>query len=374
MLFRYSWLTLLFALALALAACANRSAALPPPEYWPTNGWRDADPAAHDIDSAALAAIDAGALSYLDSLIVIRDGYIVYERYFNGYDATTIHDIASVTKSWTSALVGIARERGDVTNLDAPLPDLLPGYFAAGAHGDKRAITLRHLLMMRSGIEYDENRLDRGEYGGPELLQQDVTEIALGFPMAHTPGEAWNYSTLDSQLISAVIGEATGVPMHAYAEQHLFAPLGIRDYEWLTDGIGTTIGGQNLSMTPRDMAKLGLLYLHNGAWEGRQVVPATWVRESTTPQNEAFYVPTGQVEPIGFYGYQWWLWEDSWYNGMSEGINAMGYAGQNILILPRLNMLIVTTAALPAPDQEEPQRAGIYKLMIEQILPAVRSR
>lgn len=374
MLFRYSWLTLLFTLALALAACTNRPAAVPPPEYWPTDGWRGADPAEHDIDANALAAIDAGALAYLDSLIVIRDGYIVYERYFNGYDAATPHNIASVTKSWTSTLVGIARERGDITNLDAPLPELLPDYFAAGAHGDKRAISLRHLLMMRSGIEYDENRLNRGEYGGLELLQQDVTEVALGFPMAFTPGEAWNYSTLDSQLISAVMRQATGMPLHAYAEQHLFAPLGVHEYEWLVDGAGTTIGGQDLSLTPRDMAKLGLLYLHNGNWDGRQVVPAAWVRESTTPQNEALYVLTGKRETIEFYGYHWWLWDERWYRGMSEGINAMGYAGQQVLILPRLNLIIVTTAAFPPPDQEEPQRAGIYKLMIEQILPAVRSR
>ncbi|HMO58235.1 MAG TPA: serine hydrolase [Roseiflexaceae bacterium] len=366
-------LLLLGILTLVLAACANAPAAPAPPAYWPTAGWRSAAPAAHGIDSTRLAALDAAAaaLPYLDGLVIVRNGYIVYEYYANDHRADTLHDVASVTKSWTSALVGIARAQGKLPDLDTTLPDLLPTYFAAGAYPDKRAITLRHLLMMRSGIEYDEMKLDSGEYGGPELLEQDTTQVALSFPMAFTPGEAWNYSTLDTQLISAVMQQATGTPLHTFAKEHLFAPLGISNYQWLTDGAGTTIGGQNLSLTPRDMAKLGLLYLHGGKWEGRQLVPADWVRESTMPQGEAYYVPTGQVERIAFYGYHWWLWEDSWYDGMSNGVHAMGYAGQSVLILPRLNMIIVTTAELPSPDQEEPQRAGIHTLIVEQILPAI---
>jgi CubicO group peptidase (beta-lactamase class C family) len=367
---------LLFTLALVLTACTSAPPAPAPPTYWPTDGWRSADPASHGIDPTRLAAVDtaAAALPYLDGLVIIRNGYVVYEYYGNDHNADTLHDIASVTKSWTSALLGIARAQGKLSNLDTTLPELLPAYFADGAYPDKRSITLRHLLMMRSGIEYDETKLDSGEYGGPELLEQDTTQVALNFPMAFTPGEAWNYSTLDTQLISAVMQQATGMPLHAFAEEQLFAPLGISNYQWLTDGNGTTIGGQNLSLTPRDMAKLGLLYLHGGVWEGRQLVPADWVRESTTPQGEAHYVPTGQVEPIAFYGYQWWLWEDSWYEGMSNGIHAMGYAGQNVLILPRLNMIIVTTAELGPPDQEEPQRAGLHKLIVEQILPAIQTR
>lgn len=367
---------LLIVLLFLLAACTNGFAARPLPDYWPTYGWRSADPAAHGLDAARLAEVDAtvATLPYLDSLIIIRDGYIVYERYFNGYDVATPHNSASVTKSWTSALVGIAQEQGAVPDLDKALPELLPTYFAGDANVDKRSITLRHLLMMRSGIEYDENRLNSGDYGGAELLEQDTTRVALEFPMAFAPGEAWNYSTLDSQLISAAMGQATGVPLHTFAEDQLFTPLGIDVVAWRVDGVGTTIGGQDLSMTPRDMAKLGLLYLHGGVWEGRPVVPAAWVRESTQPQNNAFHVSTGKVEPIRFYGYHWWLWEDSWYNGMSHAIHAMGYAGQNIVILPRLNMIIVTTAVLSAPDQEEPQRAGIHRLITEQILPAVQLR
>jgi CubicO group peptidase (beta-lactamase class C family) len=369
-------LALLLYAALLLMACAGGPAAPPLPDYWPTAGWRSAAPEAHGLDPAALAALDDAAPPYLDGLLIIRDGSIVYERYFNGHDADTLHDIASVTKSWTSALVGIAQSQGHLTNLDATLPELLPSYFAGEMHADKRAITLRHLLTMRSGLAFDEQTLNSGGYGDPaELLAGDVTAIALDFPVAHPPGSAWNYSTLDTQLIAAVMREATGAPLSAFAEEQLFAPMGVGPTEWLADATGGTIGGQNLRMTPRDMAKLGLLYLHGGLWEGRQLVPAAWVRESTTPQGEALYVPTGKVEPIRFYGYHWWLWEETWYNGLSEGTHAMGYAGQSVLILPRLNMVIVTTANLAVPpEQEEAQRAGLHALIVDHILPAVRSR
>jgi CubicO group peptidase (beta-lactamase class C family) len=367
---------LLLCAALLLAACADGPPMPAQPDYWPTAGWRSAAPEAHGLDPGALAALDGAAPPYLDGLLVIRDGYIVYERYANGHDADTLHDIASVTKSWTSALVGIARGQGRLAELDAPLPELLPAYFAGDGHADKRAITLRHLLMMRSGIAFDEHTLNSGGYGDPaELLAGDLTALALDFPVAHPPGTAWNYSTLDTQLVASVMREATGAPLSAFAEAQLFAPLGVGPTDWLADATGGTVGGQNLRMTPRDMAKLGLLYLHGGVWEGRQLIPAAWVRESTTPQGEALYVPTGKVEPIRFYGYHWWLWEESWYDGLSEGLHAMGYAGQSVLILPRLNMVIVTTANLAiAPEQEESQRAGLHALIVEHILPAVRPR
>jgi CubicO group peptidase (beta-lactamase class C family) len=243
-------------------------------------------------------------------------------------------------------------------------------------HADKQAITLRHLLMMRSGIAFDQNIFNNDGYGDPaEFLGGDLIALALEFPLAYPPGEAWNYSTLDTQLVAAVLREATGVPLHTFAEEQLFRPLGVGPTEWLADATGGTIGGQDLRMTPRDMAKLGLLYLHDGVWEGRQLVPAAWVRASTSPQGEGRYVPTGEVEPIRFYGYQWWLWDASWYNGLSEGIHAMGYAGQSVLILPRLNMVIVTTATLAVPpEQEEAQRAGLHTLIVDHLLPAIRLR
>jgi CubicO group peptidase (beta-lactamase class C family) len=297
----------------------------------------------------------------------------VYESYFNGYDADMLHDIASVTKSWTSALVGIAQAQGALTDLDAALPTLLPDYFVDDLYADKREITLRDLLMMRSGIEYDEYLLDSGDYGSPEdLLNSDLTTLALAFPVAYPSGEAWNYSTLDTQLISAIVQHAVGQPLSEFIVPNLFEPMGIEAFEWLTI-LGTTVGGQNLSMTPRDMAKLGLLYMHNGLWDGEQIVPSEWVEQSLTPQNtEAFYPPTDQNEIIEWYAYQWWTWKPDWNYGY-RSFQAKGYAGQQVYVFPELNLIIVTTANLDDvdPDTAGQQEAGIGQIVTEIIFPAL---
>jgi CubicO group peptidase (beta-lactamase class C family) len=346
------------------------------PDYWPTQDWRTASPTDHGFDPAALDTIPAfveSNLPYLDSLLIIRHGYIVYESYYNDHDADTLHDIASVTKSWTSALVGIAQGQGHLTDLDATLPTLLPDYFSGDAHADKRDITLRHLLMMRSGIEYDDDTLNTGGYGSPEeLLSRDLTALALDFPMAYAPGETWNYSTLDSQLISAIVQQATGQPLHELIGLTLFEPLGITEFEWLTSESGQTMGGGGLQITPRSMAKLGLLYLHNGLWDDEQIVPAEWVAQSLTPQAEAFYPPTDQNEIIEWYGYHWWLWKGEWFYGFRT-FQANGYGGQQVMVFPELDMILVTTANLTdiLPDAATEQERGIGELILDIIFPAL---
>jgi CubicO group peptidase (beta-lactamase class C family) len=370
--------TLVLLASLVAVACgAATQAAAKPPVYWPTAAWREASPADHGVDAGQLDRIPAraaDALPYLDSLLIVRDGYLIYEAYFNGHDAETLHDLASVTKSWTSAIVGVAQADGYMTDLDASLAELLPDYFADGRHADKAGITVRHLLQMRSGLEWDEDTLDTGGYGEPdELLARDVVEWLLSFPMTHAPGTAWNYNTGNTQLVSAAFQRATGRSLEAFAAERLFAPLGIQHYDWLADESGVTIGGQSLRLTPRDTAKLGLLYLEAGQWEGQQLVPAGWVTQSTSPQDSAFYVPTQETLPIDFYGLHWWLWHDGWFNSRSHAIAAQGYGGQDVLILPRLNLIIVTTAEMAvSPDQAHEQRRGIYELILNVILPAVQ--
>lgn len=350
--------------------------AVSPPDYWPTQDWRAADPADHGLDAATLDTIPAfveSNLPYLDSLLIIRYGYVVYESYYNGYDADTLHDIASVTKSWTSVLVGIAQAQGHLTDLDATLPTLLPDYFADDAHADKRDITLRHLLMMRSGVEYEDNLLNTGGYGSPEeMLSRDLTALALDFPMAYAPGEAWNYSTLDSQLISAIVQQATGQPLHEFVVPNLFEPLGITNFEWVRSAMGQTMGGGGLQLTPRSMAKLGLLYLHNGLWDGEQIVPAEWVAQSLTPQGEAFYPPTDQNEIIEWYGYHWWTWKGDWFYGFRT-FQANGYGGQQVMVFPELDLILVTTANLTdvLPDAATEQEREIGRIVLEFIFPAL---
>lgn len=370
----------LFAITLSamlfVCACSPGRPSGQLPNYWPTEGWRIDAPSNHGFDESKLEAIAKEveqSLPFLDGLIIIRDGYIVCESYFNGYESDTLHDIASVTKSWTSALVGMAQDRGELTNLDEPIGELLPEYFVDGTHDDKRGITLEHLLTMRSGIEFDESVFEMRGYGGDELLEGDVTKFALEFPMAYEPGSTWNYSTIDTQLTSAIFEQGMGEPLASFASHNLFTSMGIDQFEWLADGTGTTIGGTQLSMTPRDMAKLGLLYLHNGLWDGEQIIPSEWVQLSLMPQGESYFEPTGQVEQIEWYGHYWYTWKPEWFLG-HRAFQAKGYAGQQVLVLPELNMIIVTTANIDGVDSNsaEDQESAIYSsLIIDLIFPSL---
>ena len=357
--------------------CSAKSPIIEAPEYWPSAAWRIDEPGNRGIDASMLKAATERIpedLPAIDSLLIIRDGYMVHESYYNGYDETTIHDVRSVTKSWTSALIGVAQADGKLTDLDTPLPELLPDHFANGQHEDKREITLAHLLAMRSGIDFDDETLYAGGYGSyDELFELDLTDFALDFPMAYEPGAAWNYSTLDSQLISAIFEQATGKSLEAFAADRLFEPLGIKDYAWQADVTGTSIGGGGLYLAPRDMAKLGFLYLHQGQWDGEQIVPSDWVERSLTPQNtEAIYVPSGQTEVPEWYGYHWWTWKGDWFYGYPAFV-ANGFAGQRIYVFPGLNLIVVTTANLDSVSLEQVnnQEEEIDIFVNETILPTL---
>ncbi len=368
---------ILFVTSLLLVGCQSPSSSEAElPDYWPTEGWRTDAPANRGLDENALASLTESLdnqLPYLDSLLIIRNGYLVYEQYRNGYTPTSLHDIASVTKSWTSALVGMAQTEGNLSDLDAPLPELLPDYFVGGAHADKTDITLRHLLMMRSGLEFDEAILDTGGYGGEEVLEKDTTAFALDFPMAYPAGEAWNYGTINTQLISAIFQEAMGESLASFAAANLFAPLGITEFDWLADESGITIGGQNLSMAPSDMAKLGLLYLHGGRWDGEQLIPAEWVARSLTPQGDvATFGPTGEEDTIEWYGYHWWIWKPDWFQGY-RSFHARGYGGQWVLVFPELDLIVVTTTTTDGvdPTAADEQEAAVGEMINDQILPTL---
>ncbi|MCB0036560.1 MAG: serine hydrolase, partial [Anaerolineales bacterium] len=329
-----------------------------------------------NIDAALLDAATEqipDELPALDSLIIIRDGYVVHESYYNGYDKTTIHDVRSVTKSWTSALIGMAQANGQLTELDTPLSKLLPAYFADGQHADKRDITLADLLAMRSGIDFDDETLYAGGYGSfDELLERNLTDFAFSFPMAYEPGTAWRYSTLDSQLISVVFEQAMGESLEAFAAEQLFKPLGIKDYAWQADSMGTSVGGGGLFLAPRDMAKLGFLYLHQGQWDEEQIIPSEWIELSLTPQNtEAIYVPSGQSEVIEWYGYHWWTWKGDWFYGYRAFV-ANGFGGQRVFVFPGLNLIVVTTAnPNVSPEMVGVQEEEIDKFINEVILPTL---
>ena len=232
-------------------------------DYWPTDGWRTASPGDHGLDAAMLDAAQAYLdehVPHIESLLIVRGGYLVYEHYRLGVDPAALHNVKSMAKSFTSALAGIAIGAGDLESDREPIGSLLPEVFATVHERAKRDITVRDLLTMRSGLEWQEY--------GPSAVQMtaspDWVRFVLERPLIHPPGTHFNYSTGDAQLLAAVLQQATGMTLLDYADLYLFRPLGITQRRWPADPQGITIGGAELALTPRDMAKFGYLVSQPG--------------------------------------------------------------------------------------------------------------
>jgi len=295
--------------------------------------WETASPESQGLDPERLArGIErVEALSGARSLLVVRNGRIVAERSFAGSDLNRRpHDIKSASKSLLSALVGIALEAGWIDGLDATVADLLPGY-AEGLPPEKRRISLADVLAMSAGLASTS-----GEHYGAWVSNGDWTRAALARPLTAEPGTEFTYSTGSSHLVSAILTEATGKSVLELAREHLTGPVGIAIHSWQRSPEGYYFGGNSFQTTPRDLARLGQLYLEEGRWNGRQVVPASWVAESTTRHAE------GWPHRYGAYGYLWWLPpDDPW-----DSYAAVGYGGQFLYVVPELRMLLVMTSTL----------------------------
>jgi CubicO group peptidase (beta-lactamase class C family) len=318
---------------LAVTALVLRGAKGPAaPAYWPTTGWRSSTPEAQGIDSVLLAdALLAWRQQnvQIHSLLVIRNGYVVADATFYPYDGQTIHDVASVTKSLMTTLIGIAVDQGKL-DLDDKLVSFFPDRTIANLDARKGAITVRHLISMTSGLQCIRDGME-----GSTIIEMerspDFVQFALDLPVAYEPGSQFVYCSTAISLLSPILQQATGMTTLAFAQQYLFEPLGIRDVLWETDPQGYTRGWGDLSLHPHDMAKLGLLFLQGGRWEDKQIVSRGWVKEASAAQSET----PSEEDP---YGYGWWLAPDL------EGVyRADGRNGQYIYILPGWNMLLVTT-------------------------------
>lgn len=335
---------------------------LPPAStYWPTEGWRTSTPEQQGMDSELLVKMfdhikqeDAN----IHSVLIIRNGYIVAEAYFYPLRQDIKHKIHSCTKSFTSALVGIAIHEGYIDGVDHRVLDFFPERTVANSDPRKQAMTLEHLLTMTSGLDWPELSVS---YSSPTNVNEQMTQsqdwvqFVLDRPMVEEPGTAFNYNTGGSHLLSAIIHETTGMNALSFAQARLFEPLGISDVSWSSDPDGVSYGGDGILMTPRDMAKFGYLYLKGGVWDGQQIVPADWVEASATKHVETV------VNIIPYYGYQWWVHNDDTYA-------AFGYGGQYILVIPDLEMVVAFTGGLQRVD------FGLPQLLVDNfIIPAAKS-
>lgn len=276
---------------------------------------------------AMFAAIEAQALN-VDGVVVVRNGYIITESYYAPTTQQTGHRQYSCTKSFISALVGMAIAKGYLAGVDQPVLASFPNQTFANPDSRKDAITLEHLLTMSAGLNWVE---------GDDVYRQmwqsgDWVKFVLDRRMVADPGADFNYSSGVSHVLSGLVRQSTGKLTQDFAQEHLFTPLGIAQPHWDEDADGLAIGGWGLVLTPREMAKLGFLYLHGGMWDGRQVVPAEWVKTSTTA-----HIKTGDDLD---YGYQWWVYPKS------DAYAALGRDGQIIFVAPEANLVAVFTAQI----------------------------
>jgi len=315
------------------------------------------------MDRAVLTSLDAelasGRQGYVDSMLVIRHGRLVYEKtydrskdyarlfagkglpgIYNYYDPgwhpyykkTRLHTMQSVSKSVTSALIGIAIARGEIPGAGARVMPFFAN-FKIPADPRRDRMTLEDVLTMRTGIRWDE---ETAAYTDPANNcaamegSEDWVRYVLEQPMAQEPGKGFVYNSGATELLSYVITKATGKPADDYAKEHLFGPLGIEDSYWkrTPKGLADTEGG--LYLAPRDLAKIGRLYMQDGVWEGKRLLPEGWVKASTTPA-------TATNEKSFGYGYQWWVLPDA------GAYAAWGYGGQFLFVVPRLDLIAVFT-------------------------------
>jgi CubicO group peptidase (beta-lactamase class C family) len=331
---------------------------------WPSRGWVAASPEALGFTAGALESLDqefaAGKHGYIDGMLIDRHGRIAFERtyshdyerlfvgkgkpgIYNYYDpawhpfykASPLHTMQSVSKSVTSALIGIAIARGEIPGIDAPV---MPYFSAFRMKPDPRRdrMRLRDVLTMTTGIAWDESSTSytNAKNNCAEMeASDDWIQYVLDQPMAAEPGTTFVYNSGATQLLSYVIRKATGKEADDYAKEHLFGPLGIESFWKRTPkGLADTEGG--LYLTPRDLAKFGYLYLKDGIWDGKRILSADWTRQSTRWLVDA--------AAGGGYGYKWWVLSRKGA-GTHDAYAALGYGGQRLIVVPTLDLIAVFT-------------------------------
>lgn len=320
--------------------------------YWPTDGWRSCEPEAVGMNSDELsAAIHYAATPGFktDGLVVIRKGHIVGEAYFGNFKRETLHVSHSMAKSFSSALVGIAIDKGIIADVDAKLCEYYDEWDCADAEDLRSRITLRHAMTLTTGLQWHED-WSKWDFATNDALKMGATGHFISYMAArkglYEPGHKFLYSTGDPMLLSRVIQKAAGMSALDFARQNLFAPLNISRVDWDQDLDGYTATAWGLHTTVRDYAKFGYLFLNKGRWEERQVVSAEWVETSTRTDPS--------VRMWDAYGFLWhvnlpYRLKFGHSSMPTEGIPADGYMaegvlGQSIIIIPSLDLMIVRVA------------------------------
>ena len=333
-----------------------------------SDDWPVSPPVQQGLDPELICATGPGLAKRTEAVphgvVVVRHGVLVYEQYFAGEDrygyvvphnADTLHDIASITKGVVALLIGIAFDRGWLSDLDAPIVSFFPEY-ADLRTPENDLITLRHLLAMTSGLDWPERAISLDNWAN--IVRQgrsasDPYRFVLARPVETRPGTAWNYNSGGVWLLGLILRKVSGQPIEEFAKEALLEPLGIKDEVWdrFPNGDAATSGG--LRLRPRDLAKLGQLVLDGGIWHGRQIVPVGWIKQMIAPQS-----PHGwRFNFARFYGYLWWQGQSLIGDHDIEWVGALGRGGQRLYVVPTLSLVVAVTAGLykanggsPAPE------------------------
>lgn len=342
-------------LALTTSGMANSQADKAPLPL--DDGWQVATPSESGFSpeglSALTQAIKNGDIANIHAIVVEHNNALVYEEYFSGpdeklgtslgeitFDHNTFHDLRSVTKSVTTALLGIALDGDYEQVLAKPVHTFFPEIKNQLGTGAEK-VTLQHALTMTAGLDWNEMTVPYSNPKNDEVAmysEANPEAMVLGRNSVTPVGTTWYYNGGLAQVVAGVITELTDMPLDKYAQKVLFQPLGIENYDWMgPKHWQSPSAAAGLRLNIRDMAKIGSVYLHNGKWKGQQIVPETWVKKST--QKYVDSVPWGDQYADYGYGFMW-------YPGTAKDpsnlkvIRAVGWGGQRIILFPDLKLNI----------------------------------
>ncbi|MGY5858647.1 MAG: serine hydrolase [Candidatus Thorarchaeota archaeon] len=328
-------------------------------DYWPTDEWQSTTPEEQDLDSRWLNRINMSIVTddiAIDSVIIIKNGYIVYEQYYGMWSQQFVHTIQSCTKSVMSALIGIAIDNGFIDSVNQRVLDFFPDYTIDNWDERKNDITIEHLLTMTSGIEWHEVDVPYTDSANDLMTMYDsvdMWEYVLDRPMDNDPGAQWSYHSGGIEVLGGIIWNATGLHVDDFAREYLFEPIGIDSFGWWRPTPSWQFGcSGGLSLLPRNMARFGYLFLNEGYWNGTQVISSEWVQQSTL----AYYDTGGYYH----YGYTWWSIPGTTF------YEATGHYEQKIYVLPEHDIVVAFTGSIADEDWHPTD----YYVM-EYVIPAV---
>ncbi len=306
------------------------------------DGWAVADGNDHAINKTRLQElidnVNSKKLVNTHSILIAKEGKLVFETYFDGFNARIPHDQRSASKSISSAVIGIALNDGLIKSVDEKLYDFVPEAYQYTKNSLKSNIRIKDLLTMSSGL--DVNNLASEDYYQDPNNSNSWLKTVLEAPMVHEPGTYADYGSANPFLLGVCLRQRLQKPMERYMDEKLFAPLGITNYINQTDDTKSSpYFGGGMLITPRDMLKFGQLYLNKGKWKGVQIIPENWVEESFEK-----HVQLEDVRDKNAYGYQWWHDTYTVDNKAIEAVEARGAGGQFIFIIPELEAVVVITS------------------------------